>query len=205
MPCRDCGAAEARVTLGGVEVCDRCCDWRIAEHTGFARLPDPPPPLSFDDPDGRQHRLAFRVWRAPTGIKVELEETGVPEGEGFRFAVLGDHEADVDTLVQRVKVLAEREVAHPYLEPASHREGWATVGDEVAGRLVWNDEGVDGRPFNVVIDGRTLTWEELGCALESYEGWSFRLVIESSIDDTRGDAEVIKLMSDPSTGASDGG
>ncbi len=75
----------------------------------------------------------------------------------------------------------------------------------MAGRLVWNDEGVDGRPFNAVIDGRTLTWEELGCALESYEGWSFRLVIESSIDDTRGDAEVIKLMSDPSTGASDGG
>ena len=126
------------------------------------------------------------------------------------FAQLEHHrqqhdEVDVDTLVQRVKVLAEREVAHRYLEPARHREGWATVGDEVAGRLVWNDEGVDGRPFNVVIDGRTLTWEELGYALESYEGWRFRLVIESSIDDHRGDAEVINLMPDPSTGTSDGG
>ncbi len=68
------------------------------------------------------------------------------------------------------------------------------VDDEVSGRLVRNDEGVDGRAYDVVIDGRTLTWEELGYALESYEGWTLRITIESSIDDARTDAEVIELV-----------
>jgi hypothetical protein len=45
----------------------------------------------------------------------------------------------------------------------------------------------------VVIDGRTLTWEELGHALESFEGWNFRLLIEESSDDARADAQIIQL------------
>ncbi len=38
-------------------------------------------------------------------------------------------------------------------------------GEEVVGRFMWSDEGVAGVPFDVVIDGRTLTWEEFGVAL----------------------------------------
>jgi len=47
---------------------------------------------------------------------------------------------------------------------------------------------------DVIIDGRTLTREELGHALESYERWTLRITIESSIDDARTDAEVIELV-----------
>jgi hypothetical protein len=35
-----------------------------------------------------------------------------------------------------------------------------------------------------VIDGRTLSWEEFGRTLESFEGWRFRLLIDD-IDDVR--------------------
>lgn len=107
-------------------------------------------------------------------------------GEGYQFAVLGDHHADVELLVDRVRSLAETEIARRYLEPASHRAGWV-VGedDEVAGRRVWNDEGDNGKPYIVVIDGRTMSSEELGMALEPYEGWGFRLVIEDRVHDAR--------------------
>jgi hypothetical protein len=45
-------------------------------------------------------------------------------------------------------------------------------GMEVEGRLVWRDE----KPgYDVVVDGRRLTWEEFGAALEPFEGWTFRL------------------------------
>ncbi len=56
-----------------------------------------------------------------------------------------------------------------------------------------NDEGESGRPFNVVIDGRVLTWEELGQALEPYEGWNFRLVIEDRVEEARSDADVVDI------------
>jgi len=121
--CRDCGDPEARASLDGVSVCDRCFDIRIAAHTGLPRLPGPPPPLALEGPDGRRHELRFRIWRGPAGIEVELEETGVPEGDGFHFAVLGDHDADVDVLIRRVTALAERAVARCQLGPADHRDG----------------------------------------------------------------------------------
>ena len=93
----------------------------------------------------------------------------------------------------RVRSLAESEVGRLYLEPARHREGWALRDDEVVGQLVWNDQAGDGEPYSVIIDGRTQSWQELGTALESYEGWRFRLVIEDSIEDVRSDADIIEL------------
>jgi len=46
---------------------------------------------------------------------------------------------------------------------------------EVDGRLVWRD----GRPgYDVVVDGRRLTWKEFGDVLELFEGWTFHLSIQ---------------------------
>ncbi len=45
----------------------------------------------------------------------------------------------------------------------------------------------------MVVDGRTLRWEDLGRALEPFEGWRFRLVIEDRSLDVRPDADVLAL------------
>jgi len=192
--CEDCGEADTNACLDGVEVCDRCFDRRISAQTGLPRLPDPPPPIVVAGPDGRRHRLRFRVWRAGVGIEVQLDETGVPVGEGYQFAVLGDHDAEVDMLVAEVRSRAETEIARQYLQRATEGHSWM-VGDddEVAGRLVWNDDADNGKPYDVVVDGRTMSWEQLGLALEPYNGWGFRLVIEDRVHDARSDAEIIEL------------
>lgn len=121
----------------------------------------------------------------------------MPDGEGYEFAVLGDHHADVADLIERVRAHAEREVGRLYLERARHRHGWAVTDDEVAGRLVWNDDHLSGTPYKVVVDGRMLTWEELGMALDSYDGWNFRLVISDGVQDGRPDAEPIDIPLHP--------
>ena len=133
---------------------------------------------------------------------MQLKELDVPTGEGYQFAVLGDHDADVVGLVEQVRSLAEDEIGRCYLEPSTHRDGWVLSDDEVAGRLLWNDEGESGKPYDVVVDGRTLSWEELGKALEPFEGWCFRLVIEDRVQEVstvtqeaRTDAKVIELRS----------
>ena len=118
--CEDCGDPDTNVHLGGVEACDRCFDRRISAHTGLPRLPDAPPPIVLAGPDGRQHHLRYRVWRAGVGIEVQLDETGVAVGEGYRFAVLGDNDADVDALVAQVRSTAEAEIGRQ-LPRASQR------------------------------------------------------------------------------------
>ena len=44
----------------------------------------------------------------------------------------------------------------------------------VEGRLVWRE---DGHGYDVVVDGRRLSWQEFGAVLEPFEGWTFRLSI----------------------------
>ena len=201
MACEDCGEPDTNAHLGGVEVCDRCFDRRMSAHTGLPRLPEPPSPITISGPDGRRHRLRYRIWRAGVGIEVQLDETGVAVGEGYRFAVLGDNDAEVDTLLSQVRSTAEAEISRQYLERASDRHPWM-VGDdgEVAGRLLGSDDRDRDSPYKLVVDGRTISWDELATALEPYEGWGFRLVIEDRVRDVRSDAEIIELHG-PGTGA----
>jgi hypothetical protein len=190
--CRDCGSTDVRAHFGDAALCDRCFDRRVSEHTGFPRLPDRPPPITLTDPDGRNRILRFRLWRAPTGVEVELEETGVPPREGYHRAVFGSHDADVALLVARLRDLAEADIARRFLEPNRHRPGWAVARDVVEGRLEWCDDSSSevGVPYDVIIDGRKLSWEELGRALEGYEGWRFRLQLADRVEDLRPDAVV---------------
>lgn len=178
--CQGCCASNAPTSFGGESLCDRCLDSRIAQITGFPELPDPPSPLSIRDAHDVPHLMRFRIWRAPSGIVVDLDEPDQPPSEGFRFSVIGDHHADVDELIARVSAAARDEMSHQYLTSNPHRDGWLLAGDEVAGRLSWSD-GADngvGTPYVAIVEGRTLSWEELGRALEGFEGFRFRLIIE---------------------------
>ena len=191
--CEDCGSTDVRTIYGGTPLCDRCVDKRVAEQTGYPQLPEPPGPMSVVDAAGRSRHLRFRVWRAPTGIEVELEETGVPPGEGYHCAALGAHDANVDQLVAHVREKVAEDMARIFLQPSPHRSGWILADDVVEGRLVWCDEHATGSPYAVIVDGRTLTWEELGQALSSYEGWRFRLELTDRVDDLRPDATLFSL------------
>jgi hypothetical protein len=190
--CRDCGSTDVRAHLAGVPLCDRCFDERVSEQTGFPRLPDPPPPMNITDANGQRRVLRFCLRRVPTGIEVELEDAGVPPAEGYHRAVLGSHDADVAHLVARLRELAEADFAHHYLEPNRHRPGVVLADDVVEGCLTWSDDSPSevGIPYDLIVDGRKLSWDEFGRALEGYEGWRFRLQLIDRIDDLRPDAVV---------------
>jgi hypothetical protein len=73
----------------------------------------------------------------------------------------------------RLRGMLRDAIAQQYLERATHRDGWIMRSMQVEGRLVWRD-----RPgYDVVVDGRRLSWEEFGAVLEAFEGWTFRLSI----------------------------
>ncbi|MFJ9380173.1 hypothetical protein [Streptomyces sp. NPDC101455] len=150
--CRECGRVPADQWLSNEgPLCDVCLDVRIAALTGMPRLPVAPGPVEIVGSDGRRHVLRYRLWRAPTGISVRLAEERRDTDDGFEFAVLGDHEADVDQLAARVRAEAEAEIGRCYLAPDPHGAGWKLAGKEAAGRLVAD---LEGGPMRVVVDGR---------------------------------------------------
>ena len=81
----------------------------------------------------------------------------------------------------------------PHLEPTTHGSGWQVAGDAVEGRFEWGPGRTHDDPYDVIVDGRRLTWDEFGRTLASFEGWRFRLLIEDPCDDLRPDADVITL------------
>ena len=162
--------------LDGVDLCDRCLDRRLAEATGFPTLPEPPLPENLSGPDGRIHRFQYRFWRAPTGIVAEADEIALAPEHGYHAEVLGPHDADVGRLVAHLRTRLQRRICHLDLVD---RPGWHPMmaGDELMGRLVWSEEG---EPYDVIVDGRRLTWTEFGRALEPFEGWEFQLAFEGT-------------------------
>jgi len=177
--CADCGAQSIHLFLATRPLCDRCFDARTAASHGWPRLPDPPVPETIVGPDGRQHQIAYRLWSSPGGIAVEAWE-GDRSSNGYSAQVVGPHDADVSMLVERVKTTIARRIGHLDLELSPTRDHWIMAGDDLTGRLVWRDEG---EPYGVVVDGRYLTWEEFGLALEPFEGWEFRLSFGDGLGD----------------------
>jgi len=174
-PCATCQAVDARHMIGGDgPFCDSCADALISATTGAPRLASPPAAETFRGPDGVEHRMVYRALRTPGGIEVLAEEDDWAADDGYRLVLLGAHDADAGSLFKQLRRMVREAIAQQYLERATHRDGWIVRGQEVEGRLVWRDHGPG---YDVVVDGRRLTWEEFGAAMEPFEGWTFRLTI----------------------------
>jgi hypothetical protein len=93
--------------VGDVQVCDGCFDRRIATLTAFPRLPDPTPAVVLSGADGRRHHLRFRIWRAPTGIEVQLDEAGKNWGGALTRTRAGTSALVIQDRVQDARTAAE--------------------------------------------------------------------------------------------------
>lgn len=133
-------------------------------------MPDAPDQVVLTGADGRQHSMRYRIWRAPTGNTVELLENSVPQDGGYQFGVLGDHDADVASLTTAVRAQAEDEIGRCHLQPRPDGVGWQLAAEQVAGRLEWNP---DGGPHGVIVDGRSLSWHELGQSRSKAAGFGW--------------------------------
>jgi hypothetical protein len=121
-------------------------------------------------------------------VVVEAQEDGEPF-DGFSAEVVGTHDSDPSTLVERTRAAIRRRIGRQDLQWAPGGDHWIMSEDDLRGRLVWNE---DVEPYDVVVDGRRLTWDEFGRALEPFEGWEFRLSFrrkDVDPDDTQPEAE----------------
>ena len=170
--CEDCGKP-ARLVVNGHTLCDWCGDGRIAQATGWPRLPRPAPPESLLGADGRSHRIDYRLLRTPGGISALAEEVGAPPDAGYELSVHGPHTADATALEARLREKVRAALARRCLE-VDGRGLLQLAGDVVQGRLVEDLDDAAGMP-RVVVDGRSLAWEEFGNLVKPFAGWPFQL------------------------------
>ena len=132
--CADGGAQQVRSLLDAAPLCDRCYDARIAASQDWPRLPEPPAPETITGPDGRRHRIVYRVWRSPGGIAVEAAEDD-RASDGYVAQIVGPHDAGVPTLVERTKAAIRRRIGRLDLERSPRGDPWIIAGDDLTGRL----------------------------------------------------------------------
>ena len=137
-------------------------------------------PIVHEDADGAPHTFSIRSMLVPTGHEMEALEIVDDARAGYRFAVLGDLEADAWELFQLLYAKVRREMATRHVHRTEF--GWQLTSDQrLVGRIEWDPES-DGRLPLLVTDGKAFTWEQVGRMLMKFEGFTLDARIKDTIE-----------------------
>ena len=130
------------------------------------------PSQSLNDTDGDPHVFNFATRLLGAEVSIEAYEENVEPG--YQFQVIG-RARDVQNLFHKLIAKMQRAFTRKHL---TTHEGRPAIEDDLAvrGRFDWDDDTNGELPL-LVIDGKPITWEELGRLLSSYEGWQFKIDI----------------------------
>ena len=182
-----CGRCEKRLeshdTITVADTGDRCyaCfNKEMADRLGIDFDDTTLQSIVVADADGVPHSFRIRSMLVPTGHEMEAVEIPQPSRGGYRFAVLGDLEADSWDLFLRLYETMRQKMPIRHVERTAH--GWHLGPEQrLVGRIEW-DPDTDGRVPLLVVDGRPFTWEEVGRMLMTFEGFTIDARIEDTIE-----------------------
>lgn len=177
--CRQPTAAHDVVNFGSMEdgyrqLCFRCFNEAVAgrlgldafEHVDFE-------PVHMVDGHGVGHEFEFRMRLSGHGVAIDAFELRDGSPAGYRFQVIGETDDDPMALLGELIGKMRRALALTHLEDTDHGP---QVNDGLVLRgTVDSDPDQGGRLPRVVIDGREISWEQLGRMVAAFEGWQFRL------------------------------
>lgn len=188
--CESCGKQVAgfeSVSLGREgkykTLCYACFNRWAAERMGLDFEHPNFEAVTLQDSRGVSHEFRFRASLAATGLLIEALEVREDQAEGYEFAVLGEHEEDPLELFGRLYARMRQRLGQQHLEEG---DDGLRIGEEqvVRGMITWGEEtDRGGRAPGLVIDGRCVTWEELGRMVASFEGFQFKLAICDRTDE----------------------
>ncbi len=138
------------------------------EHPAFS-------PVTMEDCEGVRHRFEIRTMLMGELVTLRAVEELGNGAVGYEIEVLGNPEDDPMELFQRLYERLHRELGRKHLVET---DLGTRIGEDlvVRARITWDDKS-DGRVPLLVIDGRTVTWDELGRLLMSCEGWNVKIEI----------------------------
>jgi hypothetical protein len=132
-------------------------------------------PMKTPDSVGEVHEFFFRTRLCATGVAIDAFELRDGRPAGYQFQVIGNPTEDLLLLLAHLIGKIRRALSVRHIEDGGYG---LQIGDHdvVRGRIE-SDEATDGTLPLLVIDGREITWEELGRMLMTMEGSQFRLQI----------------------------
>jgi len=178
--CSACGAEVASydgVFLSAGEetrfLCSRCYNDTVAEYLGLDYEHVAFEPVTLEDRDGMHHTFQFRTHVFSDQLSLEALETG--PGEGYEFSVIADAQQDLFVTFRELFERIRRELSREHIEP--ERDGHQiTDAGVVRGQITSDPDGFDSMPL-LIVDGKPVTWEELGRMVSPYMGFRFKLEI----------------------------
>ena len=187
--CQACGAITAGYDIvhfgsdGDVyrDLCTACFNTEMAKRVGLHQFENVRlEPVQIADCDGAMHEFHFRTRLLGDILSLEGFELIKGEPAGYQFQLVGNAEEELFSLLGRLIQKIRRSLSVKHI--AHDQRGQYIVDTIVRGRIEW-DEAKEGRMPQVLVDGRTFSWEELGEMLMAFEGWQFKLEIFDPSDE----------------------
>lgn len=164
------------------QICSRCFNIEVAKLDGLNNFEH----LKFDpielvDCVGKAHLFHFQTRLFGPGVALDAFELQKGNRAGYQFQVIGEPGDDLLALLGRLidkmrRALCLRHIVDGEFGPQIADHGL------VVGAIEW-DEDRGGQVPLVIIDGREVTWDELGRMLMPYEGWQFKLEIRDKSEE----------------------
>ncbi len=177
--CSVCGTAIAShngVYVGNGEktrlMRSRCYNESIAEYLGLDYEHIEFDPVTLEDPKGVLHTFQFRSHIFSEELSLEALE--VTESDvGYEFSVIADADQDLYITFKSLFERIRRELSRQHIE--SNNGGYRIKNSVVRGQAT--SEADDPFASLLIIDGKPISWEELGCMIPEYMSFRFKLEI----------------------------
>jgi hypothetical protein len=165
---------------GGGDFCYPCYNDDVAR-AGRIRFDNAQlEPVTLQDAAGEPHTFLIQSLLVPTGHLLKAVEIQDGEPRGHLFQVLGDFDGDAMALFAKLYRRMRDGLATRHVEEGSL--GWqVTDGSRVVARIEYDPESDDRLPL-LVIDGKELSWNEVGRMLMSFESFTIDMTIRDSIE-----------------------
>ncbi|WOD14469.1 DUF7686 domain-containing protein [Paraburkholderia kirstenboschensis] len=163
-----CGSGDGSYEL----LCTSCFNATIAESTGFTGFENVLDPIRMIDCKGESHRFHFQLRLLGDRLALDAFELRGELRAGYRFQLIGEPDDDVFALLGRLVEKMRRALSVRHIDFHERQ----IIDGTVRGRIEW-DESQAGQLALVVVDGKEVSWNDLGRMLMSMEGWQFRLDI----------------------------
>lgn len=122
---------------------------------------------------GRPRHFVTRLDETPGGLRAEAVEAG--KVDGYRFMVVAPSGASGQALwMLRQKMSQILNVRH--IEREDGRGAWTMTHDVLRGRIT---SSTDSEEPTLIVDGKPLSWDEVGRMLSTYEGFEFEFFIRA--------------------------
>lgn len=169
-----------------LRVCLHCYNREISKVAGIEYDPVQLHPIVLKDRDDINHEFHFSLRLMGDTQVLTALEMREDRPEGYEFTMTGDTQDGIFPLfsILYTKMLSALGRKHIFNDPDTGQ--WRiTEENRLYGQIASSGEstGSDGTPV-MIIDGKKISWNDLGRMLMTYEGSNFKLQI---MDDSDGD------------------